>query len=169
MISRLIAASYCARSCDRPLLRLHGKRVTDYAFDDGTTFRVYGLSDDAWQELQLTVDNAPGVCRTVSAVKQGAITLSSPPVGHMSFTNGGGFSEIDVTTFVREHADNVLTFLLIRELKWPGEDTDFAGVELASREALPAGLQPDLLELRQVGLVLAEHLRDHLADLGERQ
>ena len=125
------------RNIHRALLRLHGKRVSDYAFDDSYTFRVYGLTDDTWQELELTADNAPGVCRTVSATARGAITLSSPPVGHMTFTGQGGFSEIDVTDFVREHADNELTFLLIRELKWPGEDTDFAVVELASREASP--------------------------------
>ena len=47
-----------------------------------------------------------------------------------------GFSEIDVTHFVREHADDELTFLLIRELKWPGEDTDFAGLELDAREGV---------------------------------
>jgi hypothetical protein len=118
----------------RALLRLHGKRVSDYVFDESTTFRVYGVTDDTWQELQLTGVNAPAICRTVSATKRGSITLSSPPVGHMSFTGQSGFSEIDVTNFVREHGDNELTFLLIRELKWPGEDTDFAGVELTSRE-----------------------------------
>lgn len=121
----------------RAFLRLHGRRVSDYAFDDSYTFRVYGLADDTWQESMLTADNAPAVCRTVSAMKPGAVTLSSPPVGHISFTNLGGFSEIDVTDFVREHADKELTFVLIRELKWPGEDTDFAGVELASREGNP--------------------------------
>jgi hypothetical protein len=125
------------KNIHRALLRLHGKRVSDYAFDDSYTFRVYGLTDDTWQELQLTADNAPGICRTVSATKRGAITMSSPPVGHMSFSDQGGFSEIDVTNFVKEHEGNELTFLLIRELKWPGEDTNFAGVELDSREASP--------------------------------
>ena len=124
-------------SIHRAFLRLHGRRITEYAFDDSYTFRVYGLADDTWQELDLTAENAPGICRSVSATRRGAVTLASPPVGHMSFTNQGGFSEIDVTNFVREHTDNELTFLLIRELKWPGEDTDFAGVELASREAPP--------------------------------
>lgn len=128
---------------ERAYLRLHGKRVSEYAFDNPFTFRVYGLADDSWQELQLTADNAPAICRTVSATKRGAITLSSPPVGHLSFTDRGVFSEIDVTNFVREHADKELTFLLIRELKWPGEDTDFAGAELASREA-GAALAPNL-------------------------
>jgi len=131
------AVDGATKDVHRALLRLHGRRVSDYAFDDSCTFRVYGLADDTWQELELTADNAPGVCRTVSATQRGAITLSSPPVGHMSFTNRGGFAEIDVTNFVREHADSELTFLLIRELKWPGEDTDLAGVELASREGHP--------------------------------
>lgn len=119
----------------RAMLRVHGQRKSDYAYDDTFTFRVYGTTEDGWSEAGLKAENAPAVCRNVSAMRGESITLESPPVGHMSFSNKAGFSEIDVTRFVREHADKELTFVLIREVNWPGENTDFARVELDSRES----------------------------------
>ncbi len=118
----------------RALLRVHGRRRSDYDFDDSFVFRIYGMVEDDWQELETNANNAPGICKTVSAVRRGVTTIEAPPVGHMSFTNKPGFSEIDVTNFVKEHKGQELTFLLIRELKLPGENTDFDWAELDSRE-----------------------------------
>jgi hypothetical protein len=119
----------------RARLRVHGRRKSDYVYDDSFTFRVYGSTDDGWSETELKAENAPAVCRRVSAMRGESISTEAPPVGHLSFSNKAGHSEIDVTRFVREHADKELTFVLIREVNWPGENTDFARVELDSRES----------------------------------
>lgn len=116
------------------LLRMHGRRLSEYDFDDSFVFRVYGMVEDDWKELEMNANNAPGICKTVSALRRGITSIEAPPVGHMSFTNNPGFSEIDVTHFVKEHKDQELTFLLIRELKLPDENTDFDWAELDSRE-----------------------------------
>ena len=116
------------------LLRMHGRRLSEHDFNDSFVFRVYGMVEDDWKELEMNAKNAPGVYNTVSAVRRGIASIEAPPVGHMSFTNQPGFSEIDVTNFVKEHKDQELTFLLIRELKLPDENTDFDWAELDSRE-----------------------------------
>ncbi|MES2980849.1 MAG: DNRLRE domain-containing protein [Verrucomicrobiota bacterium] len=127
----------------KALLRVHGKRLSEYDFDDSFVFRVYGMVEDDWKELEMSAENAPGICKTVSAVRRGVTTIEAPPVGHMSFTNKPGFSEIDVTHFVKDHKGRELTFLLIRELKLPDENTDLDWAELDSREG-KAGLAPRL-------------------------
>lgn len=83
----------------------HGQRKSDYIYDDSFTFRVYGATDDAWSEDNLTAENAPAVCHKVSAMRGTSISMDAPPVGHLSFSNMAGYSAIDVTRFVREHAD----------------------------------------------------------------
>lgn len=127
----------------KALLRVHGKRLSEYDFDDSFVFRVYGMIEDDWKELEMSAENAPGICKTVSAVRRGVSSIEAPPVGHMSFANKAGFSEIDVTHFVKDHKGRELTFLLIRELKLPDENTDFDGAELDSREG-NASLAPRL-------------------------
>ena len=109
-------------------------RLSEYDYDEPYVVRVYGLVDDQWEEMQITGENAPAVCRIVSAVRGGVISTESPPTGHMSFTKKAGYSEIDVTYFLKDHKDEELTFLLIRELRWPGENTNLASAKITSRE-----------------------------------
>ena len=121
-------------ACNKASLRVYGQRLSEYDYDEPYVVRVYGLVDDKWEEMQITGENAPAVCRTVSAVRGGVISTESPPTGHMSFTNKAGYSEIDVTYFLKDHKDEELTFLLIRELRWPGENTNLASAKITSRE-----------------------------------
>jgi hypothetical protein len=122
----------------RALLRVHGPRKSDCAYDDSFAFRVYGSTEDGWGEADLQGENAPAVCRSVSAMRGESISMEAPPVGHVSFSNKAGYAEIDVTRWVREHADRELTFVLIREVNGPGENTDVARVGLDSRESAEA-------------------------------
>ncbi len=115
-------------------LRVHGQSLSEYEYDEPYVVRVYGLADDRWEEMGITAANAPAVNRTVSAVRSGVISVESPPTGHMSFTRNAGFSEIDVSHFLKNHKDDEVTFLLIRELRWPGENTNFSSAILSSRE-----------------------------------
>jgi hypothetical protein len=121
-------------TCNKASLRMYGQRLSEYDFDEPYVVRVYGLVDDQWEEMGITAANAPAINRTVSAVRSGVISVESPPTGHMSLSKNAGFSEIDVTYFLKDHKDDVVTFLLIRELRWPGENTDFSGAQLTSRE-----------------------------------
>ena len=121
-------------NCNKASLRMYGQRLSEYDYDEPSVVRVYGLADDKWEETEITAANAPAINRTVSAVRSGVISVESPPTGHLSFTKNAGFSEIDVTYFLKDHKDDVVTFLLIRELRWPGENTDFAGAKITARE-----------------------------------
>lgn len=120
--------------CNKASLRVYGQRLSDHDYDEPFVVRVYGLVDDQWGEMDITAANAPAIHRTVSAVRNGVISVESPPVGHLTFTKDAGFSEIDVTYFLKDHQDEVVTFLLIRELRWPGENTDFSSALMTSRE-----------------------------------
>ena len=121
-------------NCNKASLRVYGQRLSEHEYNDPFVVRVYGLVNDQWNEMELTAKNAPAVNHNVSAVRNGIISVESPPTGHMSFTKKSDFSEIDVTYFLKDHKDDVVTFLLIRELRWPGENTDFSGAKIVSRE-----------------------------------
>ena len=121
-------------ACNKASLRVYGQRLSEYDYDESYVVRVYGLIDDKWEEMQISATNAPAICRTVSAVRSGVISTESPPTGHMCFTKNAGYSEIDVTYFLKDHKDEEVTFLLIRELRWPGENTNLASAKITSRE-----------------------------------
>ena len=119
----------------RALLQVHGQRVSAHDYDGAFVFRVYGLPGAGWDEQQITGENAPGIFRTVSAMADGVVTPESPPVGHLTVTNTAAWSTIDVTDFVNANRDRELTFCLIRELNYPGENSDDAWARLDAREA----------------------------------
>jgi hypothetical protein len=57
-------------------------------------------------------------------------------VGHLTGTSGENEIMLDVTSFVRDHPDSDLTFLVARVVRYDGEDVDDAltSLRLASKE-----------------------------------
>jgi len=124
------------RPVQRAVLELHGHTQNTHAYDGGFLFRVYAVDDGEWDEQTLTAENAPNINRTVSALQK--IDANNYPVGHLTAYNNASTLRVDVTRAVRDAQKKhrgVLRFILIREIHWPGEDTNKGFASLASREA----------------------------------
>jgi len=123
----------------RAVLELHGQSKSAHAYDGGFLFRVYAVEKGAWDEQTITAENAPGVNKTVSAMKK--IDMKNYPLGHVTCFNTPSQLLVDVTQAVREARENdrdEVDFVLIREVHWPNENTDSVSAILSSREAGPS-------------------------------
>jgi hypothetical protein len=120
----------------RAVLELHGQSHSAHAYDGGLLFRVYAVQEAEWDESGITAANAPSVCRTVSALKK--IDLHHHPVGHVTCFAAPAKLRVDVTQLVREARKNSreeVDLVLIKEVHWPGENTDHISAVISSREA----------------------------------
>jgi hypothetical protein len=125
----------------RLLLRVHGlaQGPAGEAFDH----LVYGTPTADWDERTLNARQAPAVSRTVSALAR--VDLATRPVGHLSFMPGAPARTawLDVTGYAAEHPGAAVTFVLIKEKKYPEDDfractASFATREDAQQERRPA-------------------------------
>ncbi len=117
-------------------LEFFGNAESTRTYDGGFLFRVYLLADNSWGESKLTGENAPNLHRTVSSAVQ--VDLANAPVGHLTAFKTPGAMATRVTDAVREavkRGQRSISFMLIREMHWTGENTDDSGAVLASREA----------------------------------
>ena len=128
----------------RVLLRVHGQAQgpAGAAFD----LLVYGSTAADWDERTLSARQAPAVCRTVSAMAK--VDLTTRPVGHLSFVPGATKRDawIDVTSYLSEHPGTAVTFILIKEKKYPDDDFRAFTAEFATRVAPQEDHRP-VLEL----------------------
>lgn len=125
-------------SVQRAVLELHGQSVSARAYDGGFLFRVYAIGKNGWSEQEITAENAPNLCRTVSALRM--IDADHFPVGHVTCFRTPSRLMVDVTRAVQEAraaGRRELNLVLVREVYWPGEDTDSVSARLSSREAGP--------------------------------
>ncbi len=104
----------------RVLLRVHGH--VDGPSGDAFDHLVYGMPGSDWDEKTLSAGQAPGICRTVSAVAK--VDLATRPVGHFSFVPGESARTawLDVTRFAQEHPGATVTFVLIKEKKYTDDN-----------------------------------------------
>jgi len=138
-----------ATAVSRAVLRVHG---VNEGSDATVTAHVYGVSADDWSEESITWDTAPnlsacdGELTTIADNFVEGAGDSALFVGHFTATHERGDLMIDVTDFVREHRNTELSFLVVRELRAPGENVDDAltSLRLASKES-GAGHGPSLL------------------------
>jgi hypothetical protein len=120
----------------RAILELHGNSKNSQAYDGGFIFRIYAVEDDNWQELEISADNAPNLYKTVSGLKN--IDMQNYPAGHVTCFNTPSKLMVDITRAVQEAQKNKsdkLNLVLIREVYWPGENTDAFQAMISSREA----------------------------------
>jgi len=121
---------------ERAVLQLRGQSKSRHAYDGGFLFRVYAISENDWDERQITAANAPNLCRTVAALQE--IDLQHFPVGHATCFDRPATQRVDVTQAVqeaRQQGRQQLSLVLIREQYWPDEQTDDVSAVFASREA----------------------------------
>ena len=125
----------------RVLLRLHGQ--VDGPDGEAFDHLVYGTAATDWDEQTLNARQAPGICRTVSAMAK--VDLDTRPVGHLCFVPGAPARPawLDVTGYAAEHPGATVTFVLIKEKKYPDDDfrpytATFSTREAARHEHRPA-------------------------------
>lgn len=126
----------------RVLLRVHGRAEgpAGEAFDH----LVYGTPVADWDEQTLNARQAPAVCRTVSAMAR--VDLDARPVGHLSFMPDAPerTAWLDVTDYVAGHPGAAVTFVLIKEKKYPDDDFRAYSASFATREDAQESNRPAL-------------------------
>jgi parallel beta-helix repeat protein len=118
-------------------LRLSAMLTPSNADDAKLEYEVYGLTDDTWQENELTWKNAPnhGDKGEITGVGESAILLGTITLSEKIDKT----YKLDVTSFVQSQTDGVIT-LMIADNK--GQNGNIA---LYTKEKGDAELQPALL------------------------
>ncbi len=142
---------------ERAVLQLQGENLGSDAY---ATAHVYAVANDNWSELQITWDSAPnladaaGVLDSISDNFIEGINDTAEFVGHLTADQNLQLLSVDVTDFVRGHADDQVTFLIAREVRFDGEDVgdQLSYLRFASKERA-GDLGPKLwLDLRDLAL-----------------
>jgi len=129
-------------TAQRVLLRVHGQAQGPAG--EALDLLVYGSPAADWDERTLSARKAPAVCRTVSAMAK--VDLTTRPVGHLSFVPGATerHAWIDVTSYLSEHPGTAVTFILIKEKKYPEDDFRAYTATVATREQAQEDRKPAL-------------------------
>ncbi len=107
-----------ASKARRVLVGVHGSCPGEVPF----RFHVYGTAAGDWKERTLTWASAPALApgeALVQGVGKGVFVA-----GELTMTSEAGYHWLDVTDAVRRHAPRGGTFILVREVREPGDDYD---------------------------------------------
>jgi hypothetical protein len=118
----------------RAILRVSGKNAIDSA---DLSFHVYGLTNDSWSESAITWNNAPNLDPASSQIT--GVGSSAFPVGHLTVDNIDQIARMDVTEFIKKHPDSAVSFALIRESRFSGDDADDARHALLNTSEASSG------------------------------
>lgn len=105
-------------SVNAALLRIHGSASTGTPY----RFHVYALDSCDWQEISLNWENAPNLDRRQARIVQ--VGGTAHIAGEMAFGKEPSYRLLDVTPLVRKRKGKEITFVLIRELRHPGDEAD---------------------------------------------
>ena len=128
-----------AGAIDQAVLRVTGE---DALSPNGVITHVYGIVDDAWDEDTITWNTAPNLAPSVGVVdgiEDNFVTdigASAEIVGHLTSSGEESILQLDVTDFVRNHQDQLVTLIVAREVRFDGEnvDDDLGSLRIASKE-----------------------------------
>jgi len=124
---------------EQAILTVHGQNAGSAS---QVIAHVYGILNDGWSESTINWNNAPNLADANGAVSDirdnfiEGIGITAKVVGHFTGIATSRELSIDVTSFVRDHPDQEITFLIAREVRFDGENVDDAltSLELASKE-----------------------------------
>ena len=137
--------AYQAADVAQAIFQVTGKSTNLSGGNPGPLlFHVYALTDDAWSEGAITWNNAPNLDNLDA--KATGVATSAFPVGHLTFDGSQSESGVDLTEFLRLHADafddGALSLALVREQRFEGDaDPSLSYVELFTKEG---GVAPRL-------------------------
>jgi hypothetical protein len=114
---------------ERAILKVNGRNGVD---GDVASFHVYGILNDSWTESGISWITAPDLSATDA--KMTNVGSDAFPVGHLTFDGTQSTAMLDVTDFVQRHPDLVLSFVLVREQTFAG-DEDNNRIDLSLRES----------------------------------
>ena len=131
------------------ILRVRGEDPLSTA---GVISHVYGIMDDTWNENSIAWNTAPNLCEslgTVHSIKDNfieGIGTSAKFLGHLTSSPTEELLQLDVTNFLRDHGDQLVSLLVTREVRWNGEDVDddLGSLRMVSKEH-PGGTGPKLV------------------------
>jgi hypothetical protein len=161
-----------ASSIEQAVLQVHGLNAGS---ESQVLAHVYGLTNDAWDESTITWNNAPNLADSngtalddISENFIEGIGTSASFVGHFTGVAMDRDMAIDVTSFLRDHPDQEVTFLIAREVRFDGEnvDDDLTSLQLASKER---GTEPgpQLLLSLSADALAGDYDRNGVVDAGD--
>jgi hypothetical protein len=127
-------------SVDQAILRISGENVGSAS---QVIAHVYGIYSDGWNEQTITWNTAPNLKSTTGTVNDisqnfvSGVGTTADVVGELTGVAATRDLMIDVTSFVRAHPDQQLSFLIAREVRFDGENVDdsLTSLHLASKES----------------------------------
>jgi len=97
---------------------------------------VYGVLDDQWDELSIKWNNAPNLAPGTGIIDNIGDNFiedvggSAAVLGHLTGGKTPGEIMLDVTSFVKDHPDSQVTFLITREFRYLNDNIDDAATSL---------------------------------------
>lgn len=141
-------------SIDQAILRVTGE---DPLSPHGVIAHVYAVLDDSWDEDSITWNTAPNLGNSIGTVHGiednfvEGIGSTAKFVGHLTSSPTESLLQLDITDFVKDHGDQLISLLVTREVRWDGENVDDAvgSLQIASKERV-GGTGPQLLLLLDI-------------------
>ncbi len=128
---------------DQAVLQVYGQNVGSDSQVIAHVYGLTGLASDQWSEATINWNNAPNLADSLGTAVDDisenfieGIGSTVHFVGNLTGIATGRPLSIDVTSFVRDHPDQEVTFLIAREVRFDGENVDDAltSLQLASKE-----------------------------------
>ncbi|WP_218932004.1 CBM96 family carbohydrate-binding protein [Adhaeretor mobilis] len=124
---------------DQAILQVTGE---DAISSNGVISHVYGIMDDTWDEDSITWNTAPNLessSGTVNGIEDNfveGIGSSASFLGHLTSSSSEDLLQLDITEFLVDHGDQLISLLVAREVRWDGEDVDdsLGSLQIASKE-----------------------------------
>ena len=124
---RFDASDVGSSTVERAVLELHGE---NRGTDEYAIAHVYGVLGDGWDESTLTWNTATnladtsGVANLIAHNFVEGINDTAEFVGHLTVDQDFQMVSVDVTDFLFAHPDDIVTFLIAREVRFDGENVD---------------------------------------------
>lgn len=100
------------------ILQIHGNSSDKYSY----RFHVYALENCDWNEASLNWNNAPNLDREQMRITQ--VGSSAHVAGEIVVDKNASYHQLDVTELIRKCKQKEITFVLIREIRQLGDDSD---------------------------------------------
>lgn len=100
------------------LLQIYGNSSDKYSY----RFHVYALDNCDWNEMSLNWNNAPNLDREQMRITQ--VGNTAHVAGEIIVDKNASYHQLDVTKLIRKCKQKEITFVLIRELRQLGDDSD---------------------------------------------
>lgn len=143
---------------ERALLRVHGEINEGRSQADYVTTHVYGIVGDDWDADSVRWNNVDNLAESTGDATRirdnfvAGVGQTAEFLGHLTFSDDTEDITLDVTDYVKQAAGQNIQFLVVREVRFDGENVDraFGATRFDSTEN-SSGMGPQLLlELRNV-------------------